>query len=168
MRVYGAYRRLGRLVYWLLLPYRLTWLATTNRVGVVLTNQAGEIFLVKNWMGDGTWRLPGGGVKRGESSEVAASRELVEEIGVACQPASLSYLGSLHRGPWSGKWSAFRGQSASQPVKINRSEIVAGEWFALSSLAGLQLADKTKSALSWAGFWPVHSQQQPGSARLSN
>ena len=168
MRVYGAYRRLGRLIYWLLLPYRLTWLATTNRVGVVLTNQTGEIFLVKNWLGDDTWRLPGGGVKRGESSEVAASRELVEEIGVTCQPASLSYLGSLHRGVWSGKWSAFRGQSVSQLVKISRSEIVAGEWFAPSSLAALKLSDKTKSALSWAGFWPVHSQQQLRSARPSN
>ena len=164
MGAYGAYRRLGRLIYWVLLPYRVTWLTTTNRVGVVLTNQVGEIFLIKNWLGDDAWRLPGGGIKRGESSEVAASRELAEEIGVTCQPTSLSYLGSLRRGAWSGNWSAFRGQLASQTIKINRSEIVAGEWFTPLSLAELRLTDKTKSALSWAGFWPVYSQQQLGSA----
>lgn len=159
MRVYGIYRWLGRLIYWLLLPYRLTWLATTNRVGVVLTNPSGEIFLVKNWLGDGAWRLPGGGVKRGESSEVAASRELSEELGVACQPGNLSYLGSLRQGSWSGEWSAFRGQSAGQAVKINRSEIVAGQWFSPPLLGGIELADRTKSALGWAGFWPVANRR---------
>ena len=159
MSFYRFYRWLGRLIYWLLLPYRLTWLATTDRVGVVLTNSLGEVFLVKNWLGDDRWRLPGGGVKRGEPLEVAASRELVEEIGVACQPDSLAYLGSLRRGSWSGKWAAFRGQSASQTVELKRSEIVAGEWFAPPSLAGLQLADRTKEALGWAGFWPVVERQ---------
>ena len=165
MRFYGLYRRLGQLIYWLLLPYRLTFLAATNRVGVVLVNSAGEIFLIKNWLGDGSWRLPGGGIKRGESSEVAASRELAEEIGVDCQPTSLSYLGSLRRGGRLGTWLAFRGQLATEKIQLNHLEIVAGEWFTPLSLTGLRLAHRTRIALDWAGFGAIkqrHSTDQSG------
>lgn len=167
MHFYGLYRRLGRLIYWLLLPYRLTWLATTNRVGVVLTNSAGEILLIKNWLGDGFWRLPGGGIKRGEPSEVAASRELAEEVGVDCLPASLDYLGSLRQGTWSGRWSAFRARTVSEAVRLKRSEIVAGQWFSPSALDGLNMADKTKAALGWAGIWS-DGLQSPESGQPSN
>ena len=160
--MYKAYYWLGRLVYWLMLPYRVTWLTTTNRVGVVLLDSAGRILLIQNWLGDGAWRLPGGGIKRGESPPVAAVRELAEEIGVELTPAGLSYLGSSRRGTWSGQWSAFRGRLARPTISLNRHELVAGEWFDLVDLADLPLDGSVKLALGWAGLWPVLSPTPRG------
>ncbi len=161
--MYKAYCWLGRLAYWLMLPYRVTWLTTTNRVGVVLLDSTDRIFLIQNWLGDGAWRLPGGGIKRGESPPTAAARELAEEIGVELAPAGLSYLGSSRRGAGAGQWSAFRGRSARPAISLNRHEVVAGEWFKPADLVGLPLDGSVKLALSWAGLWPVLSPDPRGS-----
>ncbi|ELZ85945.1 NUDIX hydrolase [Haloferax elongans ATCC BAA-1513] len=52
--------------------------------GVWLTNDAGEVLLVRN-EGDDGWCDPGGKVEPGESYEVAARRETREEAGVECE-----------------------------------------------------------------------------------
>ena len=163
--MYALYCWLGRLIYWLILPYRVTWLVTTDRVGVVLTDQAGRIFLTKNWLGNGVWRLPGGGVKSGESPAATAVRELAEELGLKLAPADLVYLGSTRRGAWSGQWSALRTRSGRATIELNRRELIAGQWFDPVDLDGLQLDGTVKAALGWAGLWPL--SRPPGSGAPS-
>lgn len=162
--MYAVYCWLGRILYWLILPYRVTWLATTDRVGVILTDPGGKIFLTKNWLGSGIWRLPGGGVKRGESLPAAAVRELAEELGLRLSPSELIYLGSTRRGSWSGQWSALRVRLARSEVELNRRELVAGEWFAPVELGRLQLDETAEAALGWAGLWPVRQSPPSGPA----
>src|SRR5438045_33323 len=52
--------------------------------GVVVQNEAGEILFAKraNDPSQGKYKLPGGFVQFGESSEAAAIRELLEEAGI--------------------------------------------------------------------------------------
>lgn len=52
--------------------------------GVWLTNEAGEVLLVRN-EGDDGWSDPGGKMEAGESCEAAARRETREETGVECR-----------------------------------------------------------------------------------
>lgn len=56
--------------------------------GVWLTNDAGEVLLVRN-EGDEGWAEPGGTVEPGESYETAARREVREEAGVECSIVDL-------------------------------------------------------------------------------
>ena len=65
-------------VYW--------WFVRPVTVGVVglVVDQQGRVLLVRHTYKRG-WYLPGGGIKRGESSSSALARELKEETGIAAQ-----------------------------------------------------------------------------------
>lgn len=56
--------------------------------GVWLTNEQGEVLLVRN-EGDDGWGDPGGKAEAGETYETAAKRELREEAGVECRITGL-------------------------------------------------------------------------------
>lgn len=58
---------------------------------VLMLRRAGTGFF------DGLYSLPGGHVEPGESLRQTASRELIEETGLSVQPATLVYLGVVHR-----------------------------------------------------------------------
>jgi 8-oxo-dGTP pyrophosphatase MutT (NUDIX family) len=63
---------------------RAVWFVTrpaTRGVHAVALTPAGEVVLVRLSYAKG-WRLPGGGVKRGEAPDAAMLRELREEIGL--------------------------------------------------------------------------------------
>ncbi|MFC4349293.1 RNA pyrophosphohydrolase [Kordiimonas lipolytica] len=58
------------------LPYRPC-------VGIMLVNANGLVFTGERIDTPGAWQMPQGGIDAGEAPEVAALRELEEEIGVA-------------------------------------------------------------------------------------
>jgi 8-oxo-dGTP pyrophosphatase MutT (NUDIX family) len=63
---------------------RAYWFVTrprTRGVAVIALTPEGQVILVRHSYARG-WRLPGGGVGRGEDSLAAAQRELREEIGM--------------------------------------------------------------------------------------
>src|SRR5215470_1466694 len=57
-------------------------------VNVVVTNDAGEILLIKRSDND-NWALPGGAIDLGESTTQAGIRETKEETGVDCEITGL-------------------------------------------------------------------------------
>jgi ADP-ribose pyrophosphatase YjhB (NUDIX family) len=57
-------------------------------VNVVVTNEAGQILLVKRSDND-NWAIPGGAVDLGESLTQAAIRETLEETGITCEITGL-------------------------------------------------------------------------------
>ena len=60
-----------------------TRLTKRPRVRVLVTNEKGEVLLVKGVISTSKkWTFPGGGVGRGESLEDATRRELHEETGI--------------------------------------------------------------------------------------
>lgn len=79
-------RALVRLAMTALQQLRRAWwfLArpATRGVQAAVFTTAGKVVLVRHSYAPG-WRLPGGGVKRSETPEAAALRELKEEIGLS-------------------------------------------------------------------------------------
>lgn len=82
---------LGRVVYWMGWPVSFVSLYFSRRSRVLII-YGDEILLAKNWMGSGDWHSPGGGIRRNESPEVGAVRELEEELGIVVDPAQLKLL----------------------------------------------------------------------------
>ncbi|TQS20175.1 NUDIX hydrolase [Microbispora hainanensis] len=57
-------------------------------VNVVVTNEAGDILLIRR-SDNGNWAVPGGAIDLGESLPQAAVRETHEETGVLCEITGL-------------------------------------------------------------------------------
>lgn len=82
-------------------PLQLAFFALYNRVihvpraRVLVWSENDELLLVRNWGEKQQWGLPGGGVERGESPEVAAKRELYEEVGVDIAVETLTYVATI-------------------------------------------------------------------------
>ncbi len=91
----SVWENIGRAVYWATWPG--IWLViqlSPPRTRLALIHK-GKVLLVKDWLGSGEWTLPGGGLKHGESAEVGAARELLEETSILIDTKSLKSLGSF-------------------------------------------------------------------------
>lgn len=93
-----------------------------------------KILLIRNTYGDMRWTFPGGGFKRHESAEMAAEREVLEEVGI-----SLTGLRSLGQytsteGYKRDTVSCYAGRAVSARFEIERSEVYEAGWFALEQL----------------------------------
>lgn len=83
---------IGRVGYWLAWPAHYVYLRRSTRTRILLVHGS-RVLVVRNWLSDGKWGLPGGGVHRGEPLVQAALRELQEEVGITVSPQALRHAG---------------------------------------------------------------------------
>lgn len=84
-----SFARLGLVIYW-----KIRRPLTIGVVAIVLDTEH-KVLLVEHSYQPG-WRLPGGGVSRGESVCDTVARELYEELGIACKVEPGAYLGTFY------------------------------------------------------------------------
>lgn len=91
-----GYARLGRLAYKAVSPFMRLYMTNKHlRVRILLLNEFNEVLLVRSWLGHQSWSLPGGGIRRRESPQAAAIRELAEETGLELSSKAVKELGSF-------------------------------------------------------------------------
>jgi 8-oxo-dGTP diphosphatase len=129
------------------LPARL-WRTTSGRwqwyllwllqrkfiVGVsgVLFDDQGRILLLRHrYWRQGSWGLPGGWVRAGETLEQALLREVREETGYAATIEGLLRLASGHRLRLE---VSFRGRLARGELRLSSHEVLEAAFFAPSDL----------------------------------
>lgn len=87
---------IGRIIYFMLWPAIWVYLrASPPRTRVVIAYN-GKILLLKDWLGDGSWSLPGGGLHYGEDAKYGAVREVLEETGLKLKISSLESRGTIY------------------------------------------------------------------------
>jgi ADP-ribose pyrophosphatase YjhB (NUDIX family) len=111
-----------RRTYWFLLR------PDTTSVKCLVT-RTGSVLLVRHTYGDRSmWRLPGGGIKRGEQPAAAIQRELNEEVGVGA--AVLHPIATLYEKKHaSTTYHCFEAQLDRTLMTINPREIAEARWF---------------------------------------
>ncbi len=142
--------RLGVLVYWLAWPALWFYLQRSTRTRLLLV--AGDhVLVVRGWMSDGRWQLPGGGLHAGEDPVTGVLREVQEETGLSLEPKLVQQLGSRQ---FRGNGLRFRciyfmaRLPDSRKVQIRGVEIVDASWFDRASIGPLNCGEDVRQALA--------------------
>jgi 8-oxo-dGTP pyrophosphatase MutT (NUDIX family) len=119
---------------------RLWWrLRRRSHAGALVAIHVGQALLLVRSSYRITWNFPGGGIRRGETSEAAARRELSEEIGLT-PDAALLPAGDAG-GIWDGRQDRvhfFELWLERLPaLQLDHREIVAAQLFSPGELRGV-------------------------------
>lgn len=127
---------LGRCVFWISLPLLHVYLKSSKRTRILLVS-GDKILVVKGWMNDGNWSLPGGGLHRKEQPQKGVIRELLEETGIDIQEKDLTNLGVASQNQ---RWLNFKYHrfvaEVEKPLtpKPRRPEIVETVWLPIDQV----------------------------------
>jgi len=102
----------------------------------------------------GTWGLPGGALKQGETADAGALREANEEAGVPSELLSVLFTSVLDLGFWSYTTVVASAASHFEPV-IGDAESVELRWVPVDDVAGLSLHP------GFAAAWPALRARLP-------
>ena len=81
---------IGRIAYWVGWPGVHLFLHGSHRTRL-LVRRGDRCLIVQGYLG-GYWTLPGGGIGRTELANVAAARELREEVGLEVEPTAFEHI----------------------------------------------------------------------------
>jgi 8-oxo-dGTP pyrophosphatase MutT (NUDIX family) len=112
----------------------------TQHVGALVAIRVNDSVLLLRSSYRSRWNFPGGGVKRGESPDEAARRELVEELGLVVPELVAS---AVIDGRWEGRPDRvhfFELQLKTQPeITLDNREIVSAKWVQLNAVTDFKL-----------------------------
>ncbi|MDB5166457.1 MAG: rppH 2 [Candidatus Saccharibacteria bacterium] len=142
-------RLLGRVGFYVVWPALVVYLWRSQRSRVLVQHE-GQVLLVKNWLGDGKWSLPGGGMHAGEPIHTGAARELHEETGIVATDDQLELLRSepYAFGPIHFNAHYFRLTMSERPsIRPQRFEIAEVCWMDAAAIEPEQVNDDVRRAL---------------------
>ncbi len=136
----------GRIVYLFLYPVIALYLRKDERTRVIIRCRD-EILLVRHWLGNGHWDLPGGGLHRGENPAKGIQREIREELGIDLS-AQLIDKRQYRRGLVRYPAYYFRMEVNEKPsLKLQRFEIAQVQWCKTKDLEHMKVYPQLKQLL---------------------
>lgn len=131
MTVYSnIHTTVGRLIYFVLFPLFIIHHSTRTRA--LIFDETGRILLVKNWVSNDTWDMPGGGLHRGESPSVGVSREVCEETEIKIDKNDWRLL--TRQKQYATTFIYFTATIQSKKIKHQKLEITEAGWFEVDAL----------------------------------
>lgn len=150
-----SYPWLGRVSYYLWWPGISLYLLNTERTRIIVFSRD-HVLVVRSWLGDGKWSLPGGGIHHGEPVIDGLLRELHEETTVELKTGQITKL-TTENFRLRGVKVKLHYFSAAIPTKLStrkqRGEITAVEWMDYHELDN---SNTTKEALHGLAIWKSH------------
>lgn len=147
-----VWQTLGRTIRWLMTPGLMLILPFTTRTRVLLTC-GDQILVVRGWLSDGRWQLPGGGLHRGEAPEIGAQRELREETDLILPDGKFTdpQLCRFHERGKNFKYYLFMIEiNHTVPPRRGWPEIIACEWVGYRTLSAHNAsADVMQAVEAW-------------------
>lgn len=110
----------------------------------VILRYRDEVLFIKSNFGEQKWGLPGGGIKRGETLEQSATREVREEVGVELNSKKLRFVTGRRSGygPWGWPYVhlffyEYHLDRKPTTLKLQRFEVSEAQWFTRQQITQL-------------------------------
>jgi ADP-ribose pyrophosphatase YjhB (NUDIX family) len=143
------WRLCGRAAYWLTLPALKVYLRPTQRTRVLVVHNQ-KLLVIKAWLSDGRWSLPGGGLHASELAVAGVKRELQEETGVVLDTAVFqpgdTFQFKNHGLLFSYQLFTVKAAEA-YPLSKQRLEITDVAWLPISAVSAQNAAPDVLQAL---------------------
>lgn len=141
---------LGKVIYFCGYPIFRVLIKGTSRAYVIV-QVSDEILLTQNWLGfQKKWRLPGGGVHKGEAPIHAAQRELAEEVGIQTNEQNLVLLGE-YMSKFNYQYYLFSLVLPQKPtITIDEREILATKFYSIADLSEITVSEEVNNFLKLA------------------
>lgn len=147
-------RFIGTIVYYVAWPFWIVYFRFGRERTRVLVFQDGKLLVIKNWLGDNKWHLPGGGRQRNETAIDGAVRELREETSLELDPRQLQDVGKAEYTAFGLEYNyqVFVTRVAVVPDKVRaqRVEVSEIEWLPPEQLTPENARSDTLRALKMA------------------
>lgn len=150
-----TWRLSGRIAFWAALPLLHIYLRARRRTRVLVVSE-GKVLLVRGWLSNGKWHLPGGGLHFREHASHGAVREVREETGVLLLP---SQLGSVGLARFKGHGLRFTYEQfivelpGIVPLVRQKGEIIDTEWVSIEDISPRNAeSDVVQLLAMWQGL----------------
>lgn len=143
----------GRLGF-LVAQYPIGLIVRNSRRTRVLITSGDDYLVVKHWLGDDRWMLPGGGLHRNEDPLIAARRETKEEIGLDLPAEAFQSIGQFkcRDGAFKFDYDLYIVRLPEKPkLRLQRIEILAAGWFNKGDMPPPKACPELAVALR---YWP--------------
>lgn len=147
---------------------RLVWWSwrkpEVHGCNAIVCNSGGEVLLVRHsYQTPERWMLPGGGMGRRETAEIAAARELKEEVGCRMVDAKCFWIDVVDVCGARNHVHLVAGRSDDLPVADQR-EVIAAEFYAPDALPEMTARTARARIERWLDQSAVDGLGQPGPA----
>lgn len=139
----------GRVAYYISLPLVSLVIRFTSRTRIIVEFE-GQILVVKGWLGDNRWVLPGGGLHKNEQPENGATRELLEETGVKIAESKLKKIseGTSKKGITKYHYQLYYVRLNEKPAtKKQKFEIIDIDWISIEDISSSNSSNELTSLL---------------------
>ena len=149
-----------KLIYRLIHPLRAAYwtIFRAKTIGVTcLIECDAKLLMIRHTYGHRRWTFPGGGVKKGETSEEAVQRECREEVGIELK--NQIYLGEYFNNNELDMGHCFVCRVPDFYFRIDGEEVAEAGWFDLANIPTLHAPAVNKV---------LDLYQRPGPPRYGN
>jgi 8-oxo-dGTP diphosphatase len=129
-------KKIGNIFYWLAWPALFFYLRGSRRSRIIVSD-GDNILLIKNWLGPGSYTLPGGGLKKDEDPVKGVVRELEEETGIRANVDNLMMIKPEYLVREKGHSYQCYGYS----LKIDKDTITARQKFEIAEIKWVSVRD---------------------------
>ncbi len=145
---------IGHIAYFFARPIIAKLLRNTRRTRLLLVHED-KLLIVKGWLGDGSWMLPGGGLHKHEAPNDGVLREVREEVGISLDASHLSLAGKFvcdEKG-FNFKYYLFVCRATElYELRPQLLEISEARWIGRDDLANYKLGSEVIQSLD---SWPL-------------